>query len=59
MLDKIKIVMHLNKIQIEAISKFFADLSKILFASAVVGFFIPESSGRVNILYSFLVLYSL
>jgi len=40
--------MRLNKLQIEAISKFFADLSKILFASAVVGFFIPGSSGYVN-----------
>lgn len=40
----------LNKQQVEAISKFFADLAKILFAATVVGFFIPGFSGNVNIL---------
>lgn len=34
----------LNKLQLEAVSRFFADLAKILFASAVIGFFIPTAS---------------
>ncbi len=39
----------LNKIQIESISEFFADLAKILFGSAVVGFFVPGFAGNVSI----------
>jgi len=35
--------------QIESISKFCADLAKILFASSVVGFFIPGFSGAVTL----------
>lgn len=38
----------LNKIQIESISEFFADLAKILFGSAVVGFFVPGFGGNVS-----------
>ena len=41
--------MRFNKEQIEVISKMFADLAKILFGSAVVGFFIPGASGSVGI----------
>jgi hypothetical protein len=40
----------LTNLQIEALSKYFVDLSKILFASAVVGFFIPGYSGEISIL---------
>lgn len=38
------------KLQFEILSKYFVDLSKILFASAVVGFFIPNYSGQVSLL---------
>lgn len=41
--------MRLNHDQIELIAKTFADIAKILFASAVVGFFIPGSTGAVSI----------
>ena len=37
-----------NRYQIEAISRFCADLAKIIFASSVVGFFIPDSVGIVS-----------
>lgn len=39
---------RLNQAQIKSVSKFFSDLAKILFASAVVGFFIPSSSINVT-----------
>lgn len=39
----------LSDAQIERISEFFIDLSKLLIASAFVGFFIPGSSGIVNL----------
>jgi len=38
----------LNRSQVESISKFFSDLAKILFGSAVVGFLIPGFSGNVT-----------
>ena len=41
--------MRLNKDQVELISETFADLAKILFGSAVVGFFIPSASGTIGI----------
>lgn len=38
-----------NREQLESISKYFIDLSKILFASSVVGFFIPAAQVEVTI----------
>lgn len=38
----------LNRSQIESVSKFFADLAKIMVGSAVVGFFIPNFAGNVS-----------
>lgn len=38
----------LNKLQIESVSKFFADLAKIVVGSAVVGFFVPNFAGNVS-----------
>jgi hypothetical protein len=40
----------LNKDQIKLVSQTFADLAKLVFASSVVGFFIPGSSGTVSLL---------
>jgi hypothetical protein len=40
----------LNKNQITLVSQTFADLAKLMFASSVVGFFIPGSSGTVSLL---------
>lgn len=42
--------MRLNKEQIIILSKYFADLSKIIFASAVLGFFLPIGVGPITIL---------
>lgn len=42
--------MYLNQLQIESISKLLADLAKILFASIIVGFFIPSSSNNVSLI---------
>lgn len=39
--------MRLNQHQIEILSKYFADLSKILVASTVIGFFVPTGAGLV------------
>ena len=39
--------MRLNQDQIELIAKTLADVAKLLFASSVIGFFIPGSSGGV------------
>ncbi len=41
--------MKFNRDQIELIAKTLADVAKLLFASSVVGFFIPGSSGAVSI----------
>ncbi|MBI3334873.1 MAG: hypothetical protein HY001_00010 [Candidatus Portnoybacteria bacterium] len=41
--------MQFNRDQMQLAAKTFADLAKILFGSAVVGFFIPGFSGAVNI----------
>lgn len=38
-----------TKSQLGAISHFFSDLAKILFASVLVGYFIPSFSGAVGI----------
>ena len=36
--------MQLTRVQVDILSRYFVDLSKILFASTVVGFFIPGAS---------------
>jgi len=41
--------MQFTKNQIDALSKYFADLSKILIASTVIGFFIPTGAGPITI----------
>ena len=42
--------MRLNQDQIQLIAKTLADVAKLLFASSVIGFFIPGSSGGVTVL---------
>ncbi len=42
--------MRLNRDQIELIARTLADVAKLLFASSVIGFFIPGSSGAVTLL---------
>lgn len=49
MRDVIVEVMELSKLHLKSLSKYLMDLSKILFASAIVGFFIPGFSGPVNL----------
>lgn len=39
--------MKLNQEQVVTLSKYLADISKILVASAVIGFFIPPESGPI------------
>jgi len=41
--------MKLSRVQLEALSKYFSDLSKILVASAVIGFFIPSREGIITL----------
>ena len=41
--------MKFNRNQLEALSKYFADLSKILVASAVIGFFIPSREAIITL----------
>lgn len=41
--------MRLNRNQIEALSKYFTDLSKILVASTVIAFFVPTGTGQVTL----------
>lgn len=38
---------ELNVRQIEILSGYFADISKILFASTVIGFFVPTGVGPI------------
>ena len=40
--------MRLNSKQIDTLSRYFADLSKVLFISTVLAFFIPNSFGHVT-----------
>lgn len=40
--------MNLNKEQVDVLSKYFADISKIIVASTVIGFFIPTGIGLVT-----------
>ncbi len=42
--------MRFNKDQIELVAKTLADVAKLLFASSVIGFLIPGSSGAVTVL---------
>ena len=42
--------MQFTKHQVDKLSSFLIDLAKILFASSVFGFFIPGSSGQVNVI---------
>lgn len=41
--------MRLNQDQLNLLAKYLADFSKILIASAVVGFFVPTGAGQVTI----------
>lgn len=41
--------MRLNQNQIEILSKYFSDLSKILVASTVIGFFVPVGAEPVTL----------
>jgi len=41
--------MKLDQEQIRTISKYFSDLSKIVFASAVLGFIIPTESLKITL----------
>ncbi|MBI3334899.1 MAG: hypothetical protein HY001_00165 [Candidatus Portnoybacteria bacterium] len=41
--------MKLNKGQLDILAKYFGDISKILVASAVIGFFIPPESGPITL----------
>jgi len=40
--------MRLNKEQISILSKYLSDLSKVIFASIVIGYFIPVSDSSIN-----------
>ena len=40
--------MTLNKEQVDTVSRYFSDISKILFASTVIGFFIPTGAGPIT-----------
>jgi len=40
--------MRLTKSQITLLSQYFADLSKILFGSTVVGYFIPNTTDLIT-----------
>lgn len=42
-------VMKFNQHQIECLSKYFADTSKIIAASSVVGFFIPTANTPITL----------
>jgi hypothetical protein len=41
--------MRLNKEQLDILSRYFADLSKILFASTVVSFFLPQGEAEITL----------
>lgn len=42
-------VMKLRKEQIDILSNYFADISKVVVASSAIGFFIPTNSGPVSV----------
>lgn len=41
--------MLLNSSQKEVLAKYFSDLSKVLFATIIVGFFLPEGMEAVSL----------
>jgi hypothetical protein len=41
--------MQLNRTQLELVSKYLSDVSKILVASTVIGFFVPASNAPVTL----------
>ena len=41
--------MHFSQKQIDIISRYLGDVSKILLASVVIGFFIPGSIGPISV----------
>lgn len=42
--------MGLSKAQVSILSAYLADISKILFASTVLGFFVPSVAGPISLL---------
>lgn len=46
--------LKLTKIQLDAISKYLGDISKLVFAAAVLGFFVPIGAQPISIV-TFLV----
>ncbi len=42
--------MELSKEQVGILSSYLSDISKILFASTVLGFFVPSASGPVPLI---------
>lgn len=43
-----QIIMQLNQSQLNFLARYFGDLSKILFASIVIGFFVPGEAMLVT-----------
>jgi hypothetical protein len=41
--------MKLNKAQLDILSRYFSDISKILVASTMLGFFVPTGVGPITI----------
>lgn len=41
--------MQFNQEQIDTLAKYFSDLSKILFGSTVLGFFIPSAETQITL----------
>lgn len=41
-------VMKLAREQVDVLSGYFADISKVIAASTVIGFFLPTSSGQIT-----------
>lgn len=46
---KMMLNVKLSQKQTDILSKYFADVSKLLVASVVIGFFIPSNSGSISI----------
>jgi len=41
--------MRFSESQVDLLAKYLSDISKILFASTVVGFFLPTAAGEITI----------
>jgi len=41
--------LHLSKVQLDAVSKYLADISKLIFAGTVLGFFVPIGPQPITI----------